>query len=464
VLGLHYCQLMALEGLKCPNLLRVDLSNNRFATAAAVEEALEHTPSIQQLELTGNPLCNGWQHLRLPPAKDPFWRVIFRLRDLEFLNSGLIPNRLRGGAAWDEHNDRHTRPTVPTANWHHALNQNAVMLAMRGEWMPLAVTALRVIEQGLLTFHAYPFARTITDIDLSYNAIKTIADCGFSFCDKLRSLNLSHNRLEVRKDLSSFYAMPALQRLWLQGNASLGRYKNAVLYYTRELPGTNRRPGLLELDGQPVTLEDRITAIAEEGSPSMQDHERWQLLKIAAFGAHQLRHDPSYVASIRNARFANCNLGTVNLASFTGLAVVDLSHNRLSGQGAEGLSELTALRSLNLSGNRALEADRVVRALNAKPITTLEHIWLAIDPAKADAEWRRHVLKGLGHNNPKLAVIDGVHLCGVVSWCRVLFCRLAARPDFVFAAACVLLSSLVCGSVPSIWLIACVYSARRQPA
>jgi hypothetical protein len=78
-------------------------------------------------------------------------------------------------------------------------------------------------------------------------------------------------------EFSLFYTIPCLQRLWLHDNPGLGpaaSYRLSVIYITRHLPGTNRRAGLLELDGKVISLEERVSATVKEGSASMADYER----------------------------------------------------------------------------------------------------------------------------------------------------------------------------------------------
>lgn len=55
--------------------------------------------------------------------------------------------------------------------------------------------------------------------------------------------------------------MPSLRSVLLDGNKELGNYRPLVIAITKNLKGDNRFPGLIEVDGVVITIEEKIAAI-----------------------------------------------------------------------------------------------------------------------------------------------------------------------------------------------------------
>jgi hypothetical protein len=103
----------------------------------------------------------------------------------------------------------------------------------------------------------------------------------------------------------------------VQGNrdnkAELTNYRSWVIFITRNLKGTNRSPGLIELDENPITLEERIEAI-EDFSKKKQEVllARWNYALVSYYGMAQIR-TPNFFTSVTHCRLTDCKLALVDL-------------------------------------------------------------------------------------------------------------------------------------------------------
>ncbi len=186
-----------------------------------------------------------------------------------------------------------------------------------------------------------------------------------------------------------------LQYLWMDGNRDivankdLSNYRTILIFITRNLKGTNRATGLLELDGSPITMVTQCTKFSFMRQPSRWSrrlsHERefrailvfrtfcisrlsrtyfllifyqeeriqavslfakkrteaalhrFYLCLIDYYGHHQMRL-PNFISNIRHLKLPNSNLNMVDLRGFFSVEVLDLSGNAL--QTVDGIKEL----------------------------------------------------------------------------------------------------------------------------
>jgi len=214
-------------------------------------------------------------------------------------------------------------PIVGSTIWHQSLNASQPimnMVAAGNGWRPELLTELNLSGQSLLVAHLYPLRNTIRKLDLSRNDLAALVGSGLHTCTKLDELNLSHNKLIRPDELYMLGHLPVLKKLWLAGNPGLGSsYATLAVYYTRHIYGSNRHPGLLELDGQVVLKEFRLTAF-EKHAPKGKEQvaeERWRLSIIEAVGHVQWK---TMAMTIVTLHLPNCNLTYADVSAFTSLS------------------------------------------------------------------------------------------------------------------------------------------------
>jgi Leucine-rich repeat (LRR) protein len=408
VLGIFNSGLSQLEQLKLPKLLRLDVRHNRFNSNRSVAHLVEHTPRLQHLSIASNPLSDKWG-APLPPPKDSLWRTVIALEDLDTLN-GQVLSTLTRAEATQRHGTKAQKRALPELLWSIALSRVDSVLQM-AEWKPLELRELCVRGQGLETFSVAAL-RNLEVLDLAENRISGLESCGLHLCERLAYINLELNDL-APSDLLVFSLASGLRQLFLVGNKRLEKlgaaeYRHKVIFHTRFLCGSNRATGLLELDGKPVTIEERVRAIVSQTSGRQEDFHRWSLNLIALYGHAQLRNNVDFVRCVRNLAMPDRNLAAVDLRQFVGLEVVDLSKNRL--ERVQGVENLVQLRVLKVSNNPGLKLDALLHAMTRAPggpLTRLEQVFVAPTPAKLTQKHIRLVLNALCFHNRRLAVIDG---------------------------------------------------------
>lgn len=205
--------------------------------------------------------------------------------------------------------------------------------------------------------------------------------------------------------------------MWLEGNndgkTSLEDYRAVVIYITRNLPGTNRSTGIVELDGNPISADERVAAV-QLLSKNKVDPQifRWNLALMDYYGHRQVR-SPDFLSQVKHLKLSNCNLSAVDLRGRFSIEVLDLSGNNL--ETVLGLDELPRLRFLNLSGNPELKLQETLTSL--KDAVLLEQVSFCVmeEGHKRNPDSRKYrnkVLVALLMNNPDLRWIDNVTFFG----------------------------------------------------
>eukprot|EP01006_Ploeotia_vitrea_P036609 TRINITY_DN66040_c7_g3_i1.p1 TRINITY_DN66040_c7_g3~~TRINITY_DN66040_c7_g3_i1.p1 ORF type:complete len:2447 (+),score=1447.66 TRINITY_DN66040_c7_g3_i1:190-7530(+) len=403
VLGVLASNLSKLD-IKLPHLLRLDVQDNNFRSYKSIQSMIKHSPDLQTLDVRFNPLSSSWSN-PLPPLKDNMWKVILGHMHLSSFNGVLVPNYARLQAL-DRFGNKDLRKRVPMALFHFAMNRQPVVYKMQ-QWNPAALQQLNLKGQALSHLYVGTLVNLVL-LDASQNNIQTLQDSGLQQCQKLEQLNLDDNKLSSLKALQVLMHCSMLRSLRLHGNSKLPKdYRLGVLFITRHLRGNNRAQGLLELDGHPVKLEERVQAIIEYGSKKQENLWRWRLNLIATYGHVQMRSIENFLQRVKVLTMPERNLGWVDISQFKRLEVLDLSSNRLIH--VDGLQHMRHLRVLNLSNNPSLDEKHVLSALNkSPPIETLEQVFLAKDRRKINNANVRKILIALAKTNRKLAVVDGI--------------------------------------------------------
>ncbi len=139
--------------------------------------------------------------------------------------------------------------------------------------------------------------------------------------------------------------MPSLAEVYLESNKDdkkeLLNYRSLVIFITRNLRGSNRAPGLKKIDGQPISIEERIEAMIkfkprkEKIDPKAY---RWKLYLRNYYGQAQIAN-LKFVSSVKHLALPDCKFIAINLEKFTSLEYLDLSGNSFTK--VEGLEKLT---------------------------------------------------------------------------------------------------------------------------
>lgn len=135
--------------------------------------------------------------------------------------------------------------------------------------------------------------------------------------------------------------MKGLLTVYLEGNEVVLKknFLSKLIFQTRNLRGSNRSPGLLEVEGVQITLEERVAANemwANHNDPHDNPHAfRWFMSLCAKYGHVQLK---TQIHKMISCTFPGKNLMYANLAGFFMIQHLDLSSNNLPEIG--GLEQL----------------------------------------------------------------------------------------------------------------------------
>jgi Leucine-rich repeat (LRR) protein len=258
-------------------------------------------------------------------------------------------------------------------------------------------------------FHVKPFVN-LELLDLSDNLVSNVVESGISFCEVLRVCDLRQNAIAKRDQLVAFQFNLELKQLFLMGNevTKLKDYRSFVIVSTRACYGSNFAPGILELDGEKVTLEERCAAVELHAQKTVDsDAMRWQLSCVDFFGRAQYE---SQAGLAKYCILPDKMLAMAALDSLINLRVLDLSRNNLTT--LSGLEKLSHLLYLDLSNNPKLNLTQVLGQLMC---ATLQQVMFFVDDGKNHARsdptkpaYRNQILSALLLANPQLNYVDEI--------------------------------------------------------
>lgn len=408
VLGLQNAGVTSLDRFNLPRLLFCDLSENRIRQLSTLEAFCSRSPFLQALNVMGNPVAqtSKW-HNALPERTSPAWRLLLHMPDLTVLNNEhlsvswhLAAAQMKG--ATPEHLER-----ARVMEFGAALSARVDLSAM-DRWDPASIRVLNLGECELTTFHVKPF-RNLVLLDLSHNSLTTLSGCGLEFCERLEAMSLTGNPLRKNLDLAPLTFLYSLRVLLMDSTPfyTVKNYRLRVIYATRNLRGTDKCGGLQKLDNDPITLDERIQALATVGKAKKAElpSHRWQMALRLQFGNAQMARE-DFGSSIRELVMPDLNLAEVDVTPFKDtLEVLRMPGNALRGAGPTGLRQLSKLRVLDIGCNRGIKPDRVLRELTAAPLTELRRVDFAPDPEKVtEKKWFRWVVALVPHNSYLTAV------------------------------------------------------------
>ncbi|EFA80652.1 hypothetical protein PPL_06235 [Heterostelium album PN500] len=233
----------------------------------------------------------------------------------------------------------------------------------------------------------------------------------------LRFCDLSQNRIKTFRSIRKItkYSLnleltPSMRFVNLNDNIRMDAYRQRLIYITRNLKGTNRMIGLVQIDDTPITKEERIKAIEvhEPTNPNSASIFRWKILLIERFGHKQLQTIPDYLSLVKSVTFPRLNLALCDVSMFLNAQVVDFSGNQLTS--FTGLQHLKHLRILYLNDNPDLDTNAVLQQL--ANTETLESFSFHVSNKNThprlsgSREYRASILKQLIPKNRNLLLID----------------------------------------------------------
>jgi Leucine-rich repeat (LRR) protein len=397
--------------LNLPDLLCLDLSRNHLIQLNDLGKTLQNCKQLQVINLLDNPLCDGWSGSNnLPPAKAEMWISLLNLIHLTHFNTTFLSNSSRATAYHaHKHDSKLNSTAVQHSLFDHAINNDGIIASMGQQFLPELVDRLNLAQSGLTYFNIYCVRDWLVELRLNGNNISSLKNTGLTHCTRLRLLNLANNALkDLKYDVQLFANIPTLLDLFIENNKysqPQATVINNIIFATRNLPGSNRAPGLHSLDGRIVTIEEKIAAALFMGEKAKrEDAIRWTYLQVKSFGAYQLRNIDNYRQIVKELRLASSHLKVVDVGPFVSLEILDLSDNNL--QLITGLEHLLQLRLLKLNQNKQLKEELVLNQL--QPLVKLEQLFLAKEHAKKlSVAHIKKLFYLFAASHHKLSVIDG---------------------------------------------------------
>jgi len=408
VLILQGLGLRSIAGFVFRSVQYVDFSNNKIVSFKSLWGFLKNCASvIEVLNLQRNPV---FQKSKL--------KIIAICPRLRILNGEKISIETYLGAI-AAHGSKHQKRNFELLRWDKYFTNLRIVRRMNS-WQPEKITKLILTKCNLVQFHVGTLF-SLEYLDLSDNNIVDTQGGGLERLNHLTTICLNRNRITKRMSLDAFQFVPSLKSVELVdnklGNKTFTGYRLYTIFVTRNLKGTNRALGLQEIDRKPITIKERILAyeqyhklLKKTKRISPADY-RWGTLMIDSFG-HKQMLTPNFIPlHCRHFLLAQRNLCSVDVSTFVGLEVLDLSANILVE--VKGLENLKNLKLLNLSGNVKLNLKSVLRQLINK--TMLEQVSLCVmrethKRNPLNLKYRLAVLYILLQNNRPLQFLDNIFI------------------------------------------------------
>eukprot|EP00792_Barthelona_sp_PAP020_P009277 TRINITY_DN3284_c0_g1_i3.p1 TRINITY_DN3284_c0_g1~~TRINITY_DN3284_c0_g1_i3.p1 ORF type:complete len:1945 (+),score=449.30 TRINITY_DN3284_c0_g1_i3:851-5836(+) len=224
------------------------------------------------------------------------------------------------------------------------------LVAKMTQWNPSTIQSLSLKNCKLEKLYLACF-NALVKLDVSYNGLVSLAEQGLEACHNLRQLNIAYNRINDVRTLEVLSFCSNLLDVFVGGNPfNNPEYRLALVYYTRNLKGTNHYNGLRSIDNQPVTVADRIIVYQKYLGLQQEDLvvKAWDITKILILGHKQVRsHD--FCMGLKVLNCPKMDLFHVDLTKFENLEIVNFSQSSTF-QTCIGLNTLEKLRVINFGG------------------------------------------------------------------------------------------------------------------
>jgi Leucine-rich repeat (LRR) protein len=397
VLVLRNIQLQTMMGVRLPYLRVCDLKTNVINSTSLITPFLESSPHLEHLSVLENRLMY-----------EPKWKEKILVHSLKLKSLNGVPISfqekqqaiLAVGTAQQ-------KKQFSMLKWDWTINQVVERLQLT-VWDPSIITKLSLANADLHEIHVGSLIM-LQILDVNHNQIVSIAGAGLERLDHLQEIDFSYNLISDMDCLSVLGFIPNLKSVKANNNPlPQSEYKKRIIFITCNMKGTNRCPGLVTLNDETITIDQRIDAAQfyQDFDAKQTNALRWNYAIIQLYGHRQLRNITDFVKLVKKMSMSNCGLNYVDLRSFVSLQYVDLSKNNITK--VSGLLFLKALKYLDLSGNPQLPVDDVNTYLGR--LHKLRHVLLAPDLSKVNKrdESRAKILLKLIKNNHKLFALDNI--------------------------------------------------------
>lgn len=406
ILLLRGLRLTSLSGCKFPNLRFLDLSHNAISRVANVVNLVKHSPNLDVVNVLYNPCAYKEDVVGRILAVCPFLGIVNE-KELS------VAERIH---ALELHGPRSMREELPWLRWDMALDLIPEIAQMRFShkgWDPQLIVAIS-LPNCSLTNIAVSTLVNLQTLDVSNNKISDLRNTGIEQCNDLSRINLKHNEIaSIQKCVPILAQVKALITVFLDGNAIVLKknFRSKLIFQTRNLRGSNRTPGLLEIEGTPIQLEERVGANelwANHNDPHDNPQVfRWFMSMCSKYGHVQVK---TQLHKMISCSFPSKNLMFASLTGFFMLQHLDLSGNHLSDVGS--LEQMELLRIVNLSENPKLSTSKILKQVSQ--CTRLESFsFFVTTPADhkrtpGSKSYRQSVLKAILFLNRALTVVDNI--------------------------------------------------------
>jgi len=401
------------QNIRFPNLRFCDLSQNRIKNFSGFRKLTKYSPNLEILDLSQNPVSN---------TDDFAFKLVQKLFLLESVNQKNVPvdDRIR---AINLHGNHEQRTNVERTRWELLLDTIQEIRDFRSVhpgWQPAGITQISFPNTSLKYFYVGNLVNLV-HLDLSNNMITDISTAGLEKCEYLQYCSFRNNQLFRQDTVDVFEFTPSIRVVHLDMNIKLVGYRQKLVYVTRNCRGTNRTLGLVQIDQDVVTLNEKVSAVEafEPTNPAIAAGYKWKLLIIEKYGHRQLQTIPNLLGYIKKCIFPKLGLMIIDVTAFTNVEIIDFSNNALTS--FTGFGGLRRLRILLLTDNPNLDTQMVVQQLGQ--LESLESFSFsvtqptAISPTKSaqsmihprsanSKDYRAKVLAAIIPRNKKFLLLD----------------------------------------------------------
>jgi Leucine-rich repeat (LRR) protein len=274
-------------------------------------------------------------------------------------------------------------------------------------WDPTLIVNLNLQNLQLRVLVVGDFCN-MKELNVSSNWLQQLTGFGLERCSRLQTFDLRKNFISDHQELHVFHYMPSILSVFLAGNKFTTNYKHHLIVITRYLPGTQLSQGVQHIDGQKVTLTDKLHAFRDPSSGVRGvDYEHWKCLLILSFG-HKNMQQPNFFSRLRRIDLENKGgvpLGYANVEGIQSLEWLNLSHHDL--KQVAGLETCLSLRVLILNGNSSLDLKKTL--MQFSPMKHLEAVSLFNPDHKMRSlpTYRIDALRAIVFNNRAFCALDG---------------------------------------------------------
>jgi Leucine-rich repeat (LRR) protein len=274
-------------------------------------------------------------------------------------------------------------------------------------WDPTLVVNLNLQNLQLRVLLVGDFCN-MKELNVSSNWLQQLTGFGLERCNRLQTFDLRKNFISDQNELHVFHYMPSILSVFLAGNKFTTNYKHHLIVITRYLPGTQLSQGVQHIDGQKVSLIEKLHAFRDPSSGVKGvDFEHWKSLLIHSFG-HRNMQQPHFFSRLRRIDLENKGgvpLGYANVEGIQMLEWLDLSHHDL--KHVAGLETCLSLRVLILNGNASLDLKKTLMQFTSMKRLEAVSLFNPDHKMRSLPSYRIDVLRAIIFNNRAFCTLDG---------------------------------------------------------